>query len=85
MMRALLRLVGLMFAYLARRILASKGQSKPEACLHCAAPICIACGLHREAVVSGGGFCSAECADTPPENRRTTAMRGGVCEEIQYI
>lgn len=57
----------------------------PMSCTHCAAPICISCGLHSKKVIKGAGFCSKECAATLPERRRTTGMRGGVVEEIQYL
>lgn len=79
------RLLGLLFAWLAQKLLTSRGMAMPATCTHCASPICMSCGLHAGAVALGSGFCSQECAETPHEDRRINAMRGGVVGEIQYL
>jgi hypothetical protein len=78
-------LLGLFLAWLARKVLTSRGLPAPASCTHCAAPICASCGLHAQSVTVGAGFCSRECAETKPENRRINTMRGGVLEEVQYL
>jgi hypothetical protein len=75
----------MLFARLSRLLLTSSGMTQPQTCMMCSGPICASCGLHSKAVTVGGGFCSTECAETPPEKRRITQMRGGVTEEISFV
>jgi len=84
-MRKTIWMLGLLFAWFARKLLKTRGMTIPASCTHCAAPICMSCGLYAGAVADGSGFCSRQCAETAPEKRRINAMRGGVVEEIQYL